>query len=230
MLSVEVILYRLAVAAILGFIVGFERELHGRSAGLKTQVIVSISACLLMMISLELEGLHQDLEATGVVRLDPGRIASYAVAGMGFLGAGAIIQGRGSVQGLTTAACLWASNAVGLAVGGGFILPALAATLVIVFILLFLSPLADRLPRDTYLRIYLDFDTCSDMTQQIKDFLHDYKIRVLHIGFDCHFESGNSKYEVALRLKSNQDWWAIINSLRRIEGLTGLKWTEGFVP
>jgi putative Mg2+ transporter-C (MgtC) family protein len=230
MIETEEILYRLAVAAALGFILGYERERHGRSAGMKTQVIVAVSACLLMIISLEIEGLHRSLNQMSVVRLDPGRIASYAVAGMGFLGAGAIIQGKGSVQGLTTAACLWGGNAVGLAVGAGFIAPAGATTLLILLILLLFAPIGDRLPKDKYLRIYLDFNACDDMTEAIRAKLAQSKVKVLHTGFDCRFDRGISRYEVAIRVKSTQDWNGIIRSLRLLEGMTGLKWTEGYVP
>ncbi|MEW5721774.1 MAG: MgtC/SapB family protein [Thermodesulfobacteriota bacterium] len=230
MITVTDILYRLAVAAALGFAIGYERELHGRSAGMKTQVIVAVSSCLLMLISLEMEDLHLTFSVSSVVRLDPGRIGSYAVAGMGFLGAGAIIQGRGSVQGLTTAACLWAGNAIGLSVGGGFILPAVSATCLILLILIVLSPLGEWVSRDRYLRVYLDFDTCGNMQPQIKELLSDYQVKILHTGFDCRFASGESRYEVAIRLKSTQNWDTVMDALRRLEGLTGLKWTEGYVP
>ena len=226
----EVVLFRLAVAAGVGFLIGYERELHGRSAGLRTQIVVSVSSCLLMIISLELRTIHEGLTAAGVVRLDPGRIASYAVAGIGFLGAGAIIHGRGSVQGLTTAACLWAANGIGLAVGAGLILPAVAATALVLTTLIVLQPLVYALPRDTYWRIYLDFDTCGDKIPEIQALLSEYKVRIIHTGFECRYDAASSSYEVAIRLKSTQDLMDIFGSLRRLEGLVRLKWAEGFVP
>jgi len=224
------ILFRLGVAAGLGLLLGYERELHGRSAGLRTQTIVAIASCLLMVLSLEMQSLHHLLNSNSVVRLDPSRIASYAVAGIGFLGAGAIIHGRGSIQGLTTAACLWASNAVGLTVGAGFIIPAAMATGIFLVVLILLHPLTARISRDTYLRVYLYFNTCEDQMSTIQEALEAHQLKVLHTGFDCRFESNESYYEVAIRLKSTQDWSAIIGSLRQIKGLTGLKWTEGYVP
>ncbi|MFH1092386.1 MAG: MgtC/SapB family protein [Pseudomonadota bacterium] len=229
-MELEVVLFRLGVAAGLGFIIGYERELHGRSAGLKTQIIVAVSSCLLMIISLELQKLHTALNAQSVVRLDPGRIASYAVAGMGFLGAGAIIQGRGSVQGVTTAACLWAGNAAGLAVGAGFIIPAAFATISIMFVLVIISPIVHHIPRDIYWRIYLDFDTCSDKIPEINQLLAEHRIRVHRTGFHCSFDKSVSTYDVAVRAKSTQDLSLVFQALRGMEGLTGLKWTEGFVP
>ena len=225
-----VIAYRMVLAAGLGLVIGFERELHGRPAGVKTQIIVSASSCLLMIISLELEAAHHVLSAEGVVRLDPSRIASYAVAGMGFLGAGTILQGRNKIQGLTTAASLWANNAIGLAVGAGFLFHAMVAAIGITLTLLFLAPLERLISKDTYKRVYLDFDSCSEKMDEIEELMNDFQVRVLHMGFECRFDTTVSKYEVAIRLKSNQDWGPIFYALRRMEGLTGLKWTEGYVP
>ena len=113
---------KILIAAILGGAVGFERESHGQAAGFRTNLLVSIGACLMMMLSLEMEQLYRHLDSRAVVRLDPGRIASYAIASMGFLGGGAIIKGKGSVRGLTTAASLWLVTGLGLAVGAGFML------------------------------------------------------------------------------------------------------------
>ncbi len=229
-MPIEVMLYRMVVAAAFGFIIGYERERHGRPAGLKTQMIVAASACLLMIVSLELETLHVDLDSTSVVRLDPGRIASYAVAGMGFLGAGAIIQGKSSVQGLTTAALLWAGNAIGLAVGAGFILPATVAVLGIVFSLFVLTPIAEQISKDIYYRIFLEFDGCWDRAAEIRGVLKDYHVKQLYTGFDCQYDAGRSTYEVAVRLKSTTPLEPIAAAFRKLEGLTGIRWAEGHVP
>jgi len=82
-----------------------------------------------MMLSVHMEALFKHVGEESAVRIDPGRIASYALAGMGFLGAGAIITGKGSVRGLTTAAGMWMITSVGLAVGSGFYIPAILVTL-----------------------------------------------------------------------------------------------------
>ena len=90
----------------------------------------------MMMLSLEMEHFYRHLSVDqSVVRLDPARIASYAIASMGFLGAGAIITGKGTVRGLTTAAGLWLVTGIGLAIGAGYLIPALFATGVSLMIL-----------------------------------------------------------------------------------------------
>src|SRR5512142_2402682 len=142
-------LLKLILAACVGGAIGFERETHGQAAGLRTNILVCVGACLMMMLSLEMEHIHRHLSVEqSVVRLDPGRIASYAIASMGFLGAGAIITGKGSVRGLTTAAGLWLVTGVGLAVGAGYFVPAGVSTLLSLVILYSLRRLKPLFPRD----------------------------------------------------------------------------------
>jgi len=112
---------RLCLAALLGGLVGLEREFHHQPAGLRTHMIVSLGACLIMLVSI-----HMTDVSGG--KSDPGRIAAQVVAGVGFLGAGAIMRSGLSVRGLTTAACLWTVAAIGLSVGCGFWRAALVTT------------------------------------------------------------------------------------------------------
>lgn len=117
---------RLVLAAALGAIIGFERELRGRSAGLRTFAAVSLGSCLFSIISYIV--VPEGNETT--------RVAAQVVTGVGFLGAGVILHGQGHVSGLTTAATLWATAAVGMAVGFGYYFLAAIATLLLVFLLL----------------------------------------------------------------------------------------------
>lgn len=122
-------LLRLALATVLGSVIGVERERSGKPAGVRTHGMVSLGAALFAVVSLYGFG------GTG----DPARVAAQIVTGIGFLGAGAILHERGSVQGLTTAASLWVTAAIGLAVGTGMALMSLATT-VLVFLLLRFGP------------------------------------------------------------------------------------------
>src|ERR1700744_6724303 len=107
---------RLAVAALLGCAIGFERERLLWAAGIRTHMLVSVGACLLMIVSAY--GFQHALEMQHVI-LDPSRVAAQVVSGIGFLGAGAILLKGEVVPGLTTAASLWSVAAIGLAGGGG---------------------------------------------------------------------------------------------------------------
>jgi putative Mg2+ transporter-C (MgtC) family protein len=131
---------RLMLAAVLGSVIGFERERLLWAAGLRTHMLVCVGSCLIMIVSaygfMTVLGPH--------VILDPSRVAAQVVTGVGFLGAGSIILRNEVVKGLTTAASLWAVAAVGLAVGGGLYLAAAAATAIILVILAGIKPLEDR--------------------------------------------------------------------------------------
>jgi putative Mg2+ transporter-C (MgtC) family protein len=131
---------RLVLAALLGSVIGFERERLLWAAGLRTHMLVSVGSCLFMIVSA--------YGFTGVlgrsIVLDPSRIAAGVVSGVGFLGAGSIILRNEVVKGLTTAASLWAVAAVGLAVGGGLYLAAGVATGIMLVILAGIKPFEER--------------------------------------------------------------------------------------
>lgn len=122
--SIYTYMIRLLAALLVGGLVGLERELHGKPAGLRTNILMSIGSCIFMIISIE-------VAREGGVAADPGRIAAQVVTGVGFLCAGTIIRSRFSVSGLTTAATLWVLSALGLAIGAGYIfLSAIGAVLI----------------------------------------------------------------------------------------------------
>lgn len=124
------LLGRLALAVLLGGIVGVERELSGKPAGLRTNILICLGSALLMDLSITIGVLD------GGVRIgDPARIAAQVVTGVGFLGAGTIMQARGEVVGLTTAATIWVVAAIGLAVGAGHRAEAIAAALLVTLVL-----------------------------------------------------------------------------------------------
>ncbi|MBZ4560578.1 MgtC/SapB family protein [Mycobacterium avium subsp. hominissuis] len=104
-------------------LIGLERTIQGKSAGLRTQTIVGTSSALIMLVS---KYGFSDVLSAGSIVLDPSRVAAQVVSGIGFLGAGIIITRRGAVHGLTTAAAVWESAAIGLATGAGLLLLAIA--------------------------------------------------------------------------------------------------------
>ena len=121
---------KLVLSLILGAVIGIERRHKGQIAGLRTFALISMGATLAMLISI-----YIPQEYMGLKNGDPGRIAAQVVSGVGFLGAGAIIQMKGSVRGLTTAAGIWMTACIGLAVGAGMYTVSIITTLLIIFIL-----------------------------------------------------------------------------------------------
>jgi putative Mg2+ transporter-C (MgtC) family protein len=134
------IVIRLAVAALLGSLVGLERERLMWSAGIRTHMLVAVGACLFMIVSAY--GFAHATTLPHVV-LDPSRIAAQVVSGIGFLGAGSILLRGQAVRGLTTAASIWSVAALGLAAGGGLFFAAAVSAAIILIILAGLKPMEE---------------------------------------------------------------------------------------
>ncbi len=134
--DIEIII-RLGAATILGGLIGFERELHGKVAGFRTHSLVALGSALLMLVSIRIA----DMAHGG----DPGRIASQVVTGIGFIGAGTIIRSGTGIKGLTTAAGLWTASGIGLACGMGYFQAAFAATIITLFVLVVFSWVGRRI-------------------------------------------------------------------------------------
>ncbi len=117
----------LALAFLLSSVIGFERELRQKSAGLRTHTLVGVGAATFVLVS---KYGFSDVLVDGRIGLDPSRVASQVVAGIGFIGAGVIFVKRDGVRGLTTAAAIWLTAAVGLAAGAGLVAVAVGATLI----------------------------------------------------------------------------------------------------
>ena len=130
---------KLVLSLLLGATIGMERRRKGQIAGLRTLALISMGATLAMLISI-----YIPQEYMGLKNGDPGRIAAQVVSGVGFLGAGAIIQMKGSVRGLTTAAGIWMTACIGLAVGAGMYLISIITTLLIIFILVNIELIEQR--------------------------------------------------------------------------------------
>ncbi len=133
-MSDKEIFIRLVLSLILGGLVGLERQIHRRTAGLRTHILVCLGSCLIMLTSIYIFDIFKDK-----VPLDPARIAAGVITGIGFLGAGAIIRSGEAVKGLTTAASLWVVAGIGLAVGCGFFNAALCTAVLALITLLLLG-------------------------------------------------------------------------------------------
>lgn len=166
-------LLRLFLAAFLGGLLGFERTHTGRAAGLRTYTIVCSTSALIMMTNLYL------FDLTG--KTDPVRLGAQVISGIGFLGAGTILvtgKNRQHIKGLTTAAGLWASGAIGLACGCGFYIPATAATLFIFFAMYVLKRVERHISvRERSLALYMELDSLNSMSG-ITDYFHSVSITI----------------------------------------------------
>ncbi len=221
--------WRILMAAGLGLAIGLDRELHGRAAGLRTCLLVAMSGALLMSLSLHLSHLFMATAEGSVVRLDPGRLPSYAIAGMGFLGAGAIIQGHLRSRGVTTGAAMWACTGVGLCVGAGLYIPALAATVVTLVALKFFRDLTRYLPREqnVMLRLELKDPVAED---RVRDLLKTHKANILFVGRERCLVDNTEEVEMSLSIRSGPGWRKMLKEMEGIQGLSCFSWKQAEVP
>ena len=225
---------KLLLAAALGGAIGFERESHGQAAGFRTYLIVGIASCLMMMLSLHMEAIFRDLAVDkSVVRLDPGRIASYAIASMGFLGAGAIIKGKGSVRGLTTAAGLWSVTGIGLAIGAGYSVPAIVTTLVIIASLYLANPVRALSHRRIYTSLTVKAVTTEGLLGRIKDILAEYHdLSLQFVNYHRDITANTVTYQLRLHHgdESQKHWSDIVKRLATMPDMKEVTWEESDVP
>jgi putative Mg2+ transporter-C (MgtC) family protein len=161
----------LGVAAVLGALIGMERELSDKAAGLRTNILISVGACLFMIVSREF---------TGQPTADPTRIAAQIVSGVGFLGAGAIMRDGEHVTGLTTAATIWIVAAIGMTVGYGNYKTATITTLLVLIVqsvFPYLDAAIDDLRQRHTFRITSDLD--DEVLDDIKALFRDADVKVL---------------------------------------------------
>ena len=135
-LSEQIVIVRILLSFILSGLVGMEREKLRRPAGVRTHILVGVGATLIILTSIYLSGIYENVQVD--------RMGSQVISGIGFLGAGTIIRQGNTVQGLTTAAGLWAVACIGLAVGTGFYLAAITTTLMVLIALIVFKKIETR--------------------------------------------------------------------------------------
>jgi putative Mg2+ transporter-C (MgtC) family protein len=216
-------IFKLLLSTLLGGLIGLEREMHARAAGLRTHILVATGSTLIMMVSQYMFSLYQDQTATTIVRLDPARIAAMTITGIGFLGAGTIIQSKEIIRGLTTAACLWIIAAVGLAVGCGLYLPALTTCIVALGALHLLHHLENLLKKDWYRKLLILTDN-RDHFPSIERILTTHQIHIIKVGCDTNLLSGEITYHIDIRMKKNLRDFKIVHDLAMIIGLKRVQW------
>lgn len=205
---------RLVVASLLGLAIGFEREIHGHPAGLRTHMLVAVGSGLFTVLSI-----HGFLGEPGAAPVDPTRIAAQIVSGIGFLGAGAILKDGIVIRGLTTAASLWATSAVGMAAGAGEYLLATVAAGVIIVSLWPINAIADRLHGtnlpETQLRLTMKR---VDALGQVSEVLIQNK---LDIGQIATQRLGKDRYQADVAIRGRQGG-AISQAIEQIAEIPGV--------
>jgi putative Mg2+ transporter-C (MgtC) family protein len=215
---------RLLLAGVLGGLVGAEREHHGRAAGFRTQILVCLGAALAMNVSLEFQRVFGQMSSNFAVRVDPARVAYGVMTGIGFLGAGSIMRSGAGIRGLTTAASLWCTAAIGLAVGLGMYLPALLVTVLTIASLWILRGLDRRIPNIREVGIQAVFAAeGGDHEKQIRDRLTGLKIRWKITSIQQDFTKGDLQINAEVELKKPFSRGRLLRELSKLEGLRTLQ-------
>ncbi len=220
MISPAEIILRLLLGTLLGGIIGFERQTHGRPAGFRTQLLVCVACVLIMIIS---EGYYaQTAMNPQYTRVDPTRIAAGAMTGVGFLGAGVILKTGLSIQGLTTAACIWIVSAIGLAVGAGQYVAAITGFVITFFSLWLLRIFETRMPRLVYKYITLVTDASGE-EEPIRKLFADLGFDVVRTDYDVRVAEKEKTYVFVV---TSRDGTLMKDVISRLTGLGGVRRIE----
>lgn len=201
---------KLVLSLVLGATIGIERRRKGQIAGLRTFALISMGATLAMLISI-----YIPQEYLGLKNGDPSRIAAQVVSGVGFLGAGAIIQMKGSVRGLTTAAGIWMTACIGLAVGAGMYLISIITTLLIIFILVNIERIEQRhnfLWESKIIRVKVH-GILNDI-QPIRDIIASNEIHISDEFMKFDYENDQTIINFMVRSKNNVDVPVMFNDIK----------------
>lgn len=216
MITEQQIVLRLLAAAVLGSLVGLERERHNQPAGLRTHIILTIGSALAMCVSIDLAMQFQPYVPNG----DPARLAAQVISGIGFLGAGAIFKYGTSVKGLTTATSLWTVAIIGLAVGAGHYFPAIVATALLLLALSALDLLEKKYLVSTTTRtISMRVQDKPLMVDELEQVFHNLGIDIKSVSISKDVESNELEFEAIAKVSTQPDMDKLIGKLSHIQGV-----------
>jgi len=220
MISEIQIILRILVAAVLGALVGFERERQDQPAGLRTHMILVIGATLAMVLSVNLGYLY----AQPGTPADPARLAAQVISGIGFLGAGAILRYGFNVKGLTTATSLWTMAIVGMAVGAGYYLVGVITTALMLLVLTVLNILEKRFVRTSITRyISIEANYHKGVVKSIRHIVQELSDNLVSFTIQKHVKDKRLRIQMVARISRDQTLEELIDHLSDIEGVRNLK-------
>jgi putative Mg2+ transporter-C (MgtC) family protein len=219
------IMLRLGLSAFLGLVIGLERELKRKPVGLKTSLVICIVSCLLTIVSIESAYMFPGDEDVNIT-MDPLRLAAQIVSGIGFLGAGVILRrGNDTISGLTTAAMIWGAAGIGIAVGAGFYLEAIAGVAFLIFSVEFMPFLMGLIgPRQLREKeLLLEFNVqqttgISDVLAKVKqEKISIKKVRIKDL------EEGGQSVQLLVTVNFRRQTTDVYESISTVEGIKRVK-------
>lgn len=210
----NLILSRLFLALLAGGIIGLERAIHGREAGFRTHTLVCVSSSLLMLLmAFQWQFIPQQYIET--IRTDPTRMAQGIMTGIGFLGAGVIIKEGLTVRGLTTAASIWMTAAIGIVIGLGFYEPALYATLITVITLSMFRWIESMIPSMKYAQLSVRFLRSNQYADEdtLRTLISEHNIKSFEASYQLYDQGSSFQYQMTLRTTDMKNFRRLAQSL-----------------
>ncbi len=225
MFDIGTVFGKLFIAAVLGGLIGWERERRGRPAGLRTHLLVCVGVTLIMLVSEHIFVQYQGYKQDSILRIDPARIASQVVTGIGFLGAGTIMRHKATVRGLTTAASLWVVAGIGLAIGSGFIIPAVFTAFIAIMTLILLPKVEGEIKKDKYITMKILIAGQEHFLDKIRSILEKYSLKLQTYKFEKDIPKNEIMYDLNVRYKDEDTLILASNDMTKaIRDIKKLGW------
>jgi putative Mg2+ transporter-C (MgtC) family protein len=211
-----IIIGRIGAALLIGALIGFERTFHGRPAGFRTHALVCVASALLMLVTVyQAEWMHS--VAVGGVQTDPTRMAQGIMTGIGFLGAGVIFKEGLTVRGLTTAASIWVTAAIGILVGIGFYVPAGVGTAAALIVLSAFRWIEMRLPTEFYAHHTLKFARDSVLAEEdLRALVGKHGFSIANLSYRLADNGQYFEYRMVIRSRDRRHAEALAQHLRAL--------------
>lgn len=216
MISEAEIVLRLMVGAVIGGVIGLERQVHGRPAGFRTHLLVCVATVLIMIVSEYYH--HLSVMDPSYIRIDPARIAAGAITGVGFLGAGVILKMGTTVQGLTTAACIWVVSAIGLAVGGGLYLAGITSFAITMFSLLALRMVERRMSTIIFKVVTVSGDEGLE-EEHIRALLSKHASGIISTNYERDVRGGEVSYTITFSIAHTAPLSPIVEEISKLKAV-----------
>jgi len=210
---------RLVASLVIGGLIGLERSYHGRPAGFRTHSLVCLSTSLLMLVTVYEARWFPNI-GQGRISLDPTRMAQGIMTGIGFLGAGTIMKDGLSVRGLTTAASIWITAAIGILIGVGFYFPAVIATVLTLGTLSVFRWVESRMPTQFYAQFVVRFARDKAMPElEVRRLLNDFGFTVANLNYRLDVEADFFEYQMVIRTTGADNTRILTQALNKVEAV-----------
>jgi len=216
------IVQRLMLALLFGGVLGLERQIHGRAAGLRTHILVCFSSTMLMLAITYLEQMLPN--NSSVYRLDPSRLAAGIMTGIGFIGAGTILRSQNYVRGLTTSACVWLTASIGIVIGLGYYELAFKFAGASLFVLWCLGKIDLYINAESFHILTVTTGALDGIYPEIEEICRDIKGRIIDLNISKNKADSTIKYSVHLKFTKPINGEQLVDKILTLPNVLQAQW------